>query len=424
MLAAYARVSTASGEQLAALQHQIARLEREGPDLLLQDVESGLVVEREGYQRLRKLVFDGQVREVVVAAFSRLGRDSAECDAFIRLCDSCGVICRSLEEGELSMSTPESLLMTRLRGSLSEGESMRIRQRVLRGLEEGRRQGKPMRAPCWGYRLSKDRKRLEPDPETFPLAQEFLRVLKRHRWRMTPAWRECEAWVSFRSIRGVRSWLLNPILRGGVGYGLLKNHQHEQVVWDLHEPLLSHAEFAEMQAVIECNRKVWGINTTTQPRLLTSLVRCGACGCVMKYVSGRTIPSLKCGTERCSQCYKSTREEVIIPWVIEQLSQQAAQTLARMAAEGEPPEVQELRRQIASLQQLRDPDLQLVIQAKEEKCRSLLRQQPSDAELLRKISDPRWFSLASYEELRLLLQRLVVSIRIERQAPAAIALRL
>lgn len=424
MRVAYGRVSTASGEQLAALEHQLGRLEREEPDLVLTDVESGLVVERAGYQRLRTLILDGLAREVVVTQFSRLGRDSAECDAFVRLCDAFRVRCRTLDEGVVTMATPEDLLMTRLRGSLSEGESMRIRLRVLRGLEEGRLQGKPMRKPCWGYRLRQDRKRLEPDPETFPLALAFIERLKAHGWRMTPAWRECREWVAFRSIRGVRSWLLNPILRGGIGYGLLKNHRHQTTLWGLHQPLLSQEEFAEMRAVVESNRKLWGINTTVKPRLLTGLVRCGECGCVCKYVPQRTIPSVKCGTERCSQCYRSTREEVIVTYAIEQLSLRAAQALSRHATQEESPEALELRRQVASLQSLADPDLEPVIEQKQERLRQLLSQQPENEELARKIADPRWFSLATYEELRLLFARLVVSIRLERQAPAAIDLRL
>lgn len=424
MKIAYARVSTASGEQLAALRHQLGRLEREQPDLLLEDVESGLVAERAGYQRLRTLILDGLVREVVVTQFSRLGRDSSECDSFVRLCDAFGVCCRTLDEGRMTMGTPEDLLMTRLRGSLSEGESMRIRLRVLKGLEEGRRQGKPMRKPCWGYRLRQDRERLEPDPEAFPRAAAFIETLRAHDWRMTPAWRACRDWVVFRSIRGVRSWLLNPTLRGGIGYGQLPNHRHQTIVWGLHQPLLSHEDYAEMRAVVESNRKLWGINTTVKPRLLTGLVRCGECGCVCKYVPQRTIPSVKCGTERCSQCYRSTREEVIVTYAIEQLSQQAAQALARAATQEEPPELQELRRQIESLQSLADPDLAAVIEGKQDRLRQLLSQRPANEELARKIADPRWFSLASYDELRLLFARLVVSIRLERQVPKAIELRL
>jgi predicted site-specific integrase-resolvase len=53
---AYARVSTASGEQLSALNAQIAWLESQGPDVLLSDVESGRVVSRANYQQLRAMV--------------------------------------------------------------------------------------------------------------------------------------------------------------------------------------------------------------------------------------------------------------------------------------------------------------------------------------------------------------------------------
>ena len=53
---AYARVSTSSGEQLSALDAQIAWLAAQSPDVLLSDVESGRVVSRANYQQLLSLI--------------------------------------------------------------------------------------------------------------------------------------------------------------------------------------------------------------------------------------------------------------------------------------------------------------------------------------------------------------------------------
>ena len=41
----YVRVSTASGEQLAALENQRARIEAAGVDLVLQDIQSGRAIQ-------------------------------------------------------------------------------------------------------------------------------------------------------------------------------------------------------------------------------------------------------------------------------------------------------------------------------------------------------------------------------------------
>jgi DNA invertase Pin-like site-specific DNA recombinase len=419
----YARVSTASGDQLAALPHQRSALEREGCDLILSDIESGLSTARENYQQLRSLIQAGTVAQVVATEFSRLGRDAAESDAFIALCDQHRTVVRTLQDGRLTLTTPEDLLLTRLKGSLAQGESMRISQRILRGLNEGRKLGKPMRKPCWGYRLNADRTAFEPHPDQYPIAERFIATLKANSWRMLPSLKALPA-VPFRSVRGVRSWLLNPTLRGGVGYHQLPNHQFREILWDRHQPVLSHADFASFLAITESNRKRWGANATTIPRALTSLCRCAECGNTLKYIGGRTIPSLRCSGETCSQLYKGTREAVIIAFALQQLATGAASQLAAAARNDEPPEAVELRQQITKLEALDDPDLLPVIEAKRHRLVAVLKQPSVDQQLLEKIADPRWADLATYDEVRTMLQQLVASIEITRQVPTAIALRL
>lgn len=420
----YARVSTASGEQLSALRVQITRLEAEGCDLILQDVESGRNPLREQYQQLRRLIEACRVTEVVATALTRLGRDAAESDAFVRLCDQRGVRCRSLAEGLLTMETPEDLLLTRLRGSLSQGESMRISQRVVAGLEQGRKMGKPMRKPCWGYRLRADRMAFEPDPEQFPQAQELIRVLKANGWRLITTLRQYPELAPFRSCRGLRAWLMNPTIRGGVGYHQIKNHQFTEVLWDRHPALITHAEFGEFQRALELNRRHWGVNTTAKPRMLTSLCVCAECGCRLCYIPDRRIPGLRCKGDGCSQLYRSTREEVIVRFIIDQLALGAAEKLAASVEQRESAEVVELRQQIKRLEALHDAELMPVIEAKRIRLESLLRQPGTDPELLRKVADRRWFDLATSEELRELFQQLVETVTITRQVPTAIRLRL
>jgi DNA invertase Pin-like site-specific DNA recombinase len=421
---AYARVSTASGEQLSALNAQIAWLESQGPDVLLSDVESGRVVSRANYQQLRAMVERGQVETVIATSLSRLGRDAAESDAFVALCDAQGVVVTTRDEGPLSMATPESLLLTRMRGSLNQGESMRISQRVRRGLEQGRAMRKPMRKPCWGYRLRADRLAMEPDPEAWLPAQRFIDALQAGGWRMLPALQAHRETVPFRSVRGVRAWLLNPTLRGGIGYQQGKNHTFAEVHWDQHPALLTHAQFAEFERQVQQNRRMWGSNVTRKPRILTSLVVCAECGCVMKYVSGRTIPSLRCYGDLCSQVYKGTREAVIVQFAIDAIREHAAERLAALAIQGEPPEARELRRQIESLQKLADPDLAPVIAAKHQRLEQVLTRPAVDGELARKLADPAWWDEAREDEVAAMLRAVVSRIVVARQEPIAVDLRL
>lgn len=421
----YCRVSTASAEQQQALPIQRSRIEREGCALILSDVESGLDAERPGYVELRRLVAAGHVAEVVATEFSRLGRDALEADSFIKLCDASQTVVRTISDGLLTLATPDALVMTRLKGSMAQAESMRLSIRINRGLEEGRRLRKPMRAPCWGYRLRADRMAFEPDPDAWPHAERFISALEASGWRLQRVLQDHRDSVPFKSCRGVRAWLLNPTIRGGIGYHQLRNHQFRDIHWGCHAALITHAQFADYERHSEQNRKIWGVNHTMIPRPLTSLCVCAECGCRMKYISGRTIPSLRCFGSLCSQLYKGTREEIIIRYVINQLSSRAAEKLARLASQNdEPLEVRELRRTIAKLQGMKDPDLLPVIKSKQARLDLLLEQPSVDVDLARMIADRRFFDHASRDQLREIFQATVQSVVIQNQNPVQAVLRL
>ncbi len=421
---AYLRVSTASGEQLSALIAQRSRLESEAPDLVLEDVESGRNPGRPQYQQLRRLIEAGKVREVVASSFSRLGRDATESDAFVALCDRHSVVCRTLDDGVLTMATPEDLLLTRLRGSLSQGESMRLSARVQAGFVAGRAMGKPMRRPCWGYRLAEGRQRLEPHPVEFARALRFVEIMRKYQWRLKTALAAFDEPVPFRSSTSVRAWLLNPVVRGGIGYRKRRDQTFQEVLWERHPAVVSHGEFEEWLAVAQGNRRMWGANAKVQPRILTGLCRCAECGFRLKYIAGRGIPSLKCQGVGCSQHYRGTREETIVLYALEAIARDAAAALAATVDRGEPAEAGELRRQIEALERLQDVELAGVIEGKRQRLESVLRRPEIDPELTRKVADPRWHLFATAEEVRAILQHLVIEVVVTRQEPSAIRLRL
>lgn len=423
MRVAYGRVSTASGEQLSALETQLAWLRNQACDLVLSDVESGRNVERPDYQRLRSLIEAGQVAEVVALRLDRLGRLASECDAFIELCDRQRTAVTTRDDGRLTMSTPEDLLLTRLKASLAQGESMKISQRIRKAREQGKRDGRPMKRPCFGYQLSMDRKRLEVAPEQGPIARALIESLKAAGWRMQPVLDQFAGRIPLNSVRALRSWLLNPTIRGALAYGQLKNHQFSEVLWDQHEALLSHDDFAAMQVVIERNRRLWGCHGKRALRALTGLCVCSECGNRLTYIPRRTHPSLRCRGDLCSQRYKGVREDAVLLYATEALAEQAAQKLAAMAATGEPAEAGVLRGQISALEKASDPDLAEVISNKRRRLESLLSRPQANEELVRKISDPRWFDSLSYQELGTVLHQVVEQIVITKQVPSALRLK-
>lgn len=419
----YCRVS--KDEQSDSLPVQRSRVEREGCQLILSDVESGREIERPGYQELRRLVAAGLVAQVVATEFSRLGRDALEADQFVRLCDQSCTAVRTVSDGVLTLSTPDDLVMTRLKGSMAQAESMRLSIRVNRALEEGRRLRKPMRAPCWGYRLRADRMAFEPDPDAWPAAERFVAALERGDWRLSSTLQECRAWVPFRSCRGVRAWLLNPTLRGGIGYHQGKNHTYREIHWGCHQALLTASQFATFERQQEQNRRIWGANRGMIPRPLTSLCVCAECGCRMKYISGRAIPSLRCFGVLCSQLYKGTREEVIIRYAVGQLAARATEKLAALASQNdEPLEARELRQAIAKLESMGDSDLLPVIKDKQRRLKLLLDQPSANPDLINKLADPRFFDFATPDTLQEIFRVTIQRIVIDRQSPSRIDFRL
>jgi DNA invertase Pin-like site-specific DNA recombinase len=420
----YGRVSTDSGEQLSALEGQLRWLQEQGCEPILHDVESGLNVDRADYGQLLALIASGRAGVVRATRADRLGRDAAELVRLVQGCDAGGVTVITRDDGRLSARTAEDLVMLYLRAAMAQGESMKISQRVNAGLEQGRSIGKPMRKPCWAYQLRADRLALEPHPVEFGKAQRFIRHLQENRWRMATTLQERRDLAPFSSCRGVRAWLLNPTLRGGIGYHQRANHTYDSITWGRHQALLSHAQFNEFERVTSANRLLWGRNVATIPRMLTGLCECAECGCRLKYIGGRTIASLKCSGTLCSQLYKGTREDVIVRYVIKQLSQRAAERLAASVGAEEPPEARELRQSIAALAALGDPDLAGVIAAKEQRLELLLHRPAVDDGLAQRISDPRWFDLATADELREILQALVERVIVTKQEPTAIRLRL
>lgn len=419
---AYARVSTDSGEQLSALRSQLAWLQQQHCTLILQDIESGLNATRPGYQEMLQRIKAGGVSQVWATQASRLGRDAIEFVGFVQICDQQGCQIVTRDDGVITCASADELVMTFLKAAMGQGESMRLSKRVRKGREAGKALRKPMKRPCWPYRLSDDRMRLELQPAQAETALRLLAALKANQWRMLPTLKAFAEPIPFNSVRALRSWLLNPTIRGGLAYGQLPNHQFKEVHWDACPALLPHEDFAEMQVVMTRNRKLWGVHGSKTVRALTGLCVCSECGCRLKYISGRTVASLRCSGDLCSQHYRGVREELVLRWVTAELPNVAADRLAALIEQPEPPEAALLRQQIEKLQALADRDLEPVITAKRERLEQLMATPDVDPDLLLRLSDPATYAAATYEELTVILHRVVAAIQITKQVPTDLRL--
>lgn len=423
----YVRVSTASGEQLAALENQRARIAATGVDLILEDVQSGRATDRDGYQQLLELIATGAVSEVLITRVDRLGRDAADTDAAIAFAARKGVVITALDGGQIESLTPTGFVMSRIMTTMAEMESRMLSQRIKAGIAERRKRQMPCRGRApWGYQISADRTALEPHPLEWPRAQQFLRFLAANNWRMNTA---LDEWarlslgdIPLHSCRAVKAWLKNPILRGGLGYGQQRNHVFTHIAWDTHPALIQHTEFAAIERHLEANRRMWGRHSKSQQRLLTSLCRCGTCGKAMSYAGSRTIPSVMCRTRGCEQQYKSTRESLIAGAIAHTLAAHA-EALATNAPAIDSPEVEQLKTSIASLESLADPDLAEAIELKRARLKALSQVPQILPRILQALRDPEMYEQATYEELTELYHRFVEQVVVTKQAVERVVLR-
>ena len=420
----YCRVSTASGEQLSALEHQISRIEAAGVERVITDVESGMNSERPGLLELMDLIDSRKVSEVVATRVDRLGRDATATDSLIVLAGKRGVKITTLDGGEIEAQTPTGFLMARLSTSLAEMESKMLSMRIRRGLEARRAKHMPARGKApWGYRISADKTKIEPDPEEWERARAFLKVLQNTHWRMNTALDRFQGPIPLSSCRAVRAWLVNPILRGGIGYGQRANHVFDEIHWNQHQPLIDPEVWPEIELQLDENRRRWGNNVNLTPNLLSGLCWCPNCGKRVGYAGGRKHPALICRTRGCISQYKGTHESLISTELNRALSARAEELVSR--TDQSNPEVDELERQIAKLTEFHDPDLETAIEAKREKLKQLrTARTPREELMITALSDPRCWDEAEKTELRSVYLNAVSRVWVDRGQVTRIDLKI
>ena len=421
----YCRVSTSSGEQLSALESQIARIENAGVERVITDIESGLSNEREGMNELLSLIDGKKITEVVATRVDRLGRDASATDALILLAGRRGVKITTLDGGAIEAETPTGFLMSRLTTSLAEMESKMLSLRIKRGLEQRRKTHKPCRGKApWGYQISTDKSRIERNPETWDAANRFLDSLRANNWRMQRTIDLFQEPSALNSQRSVKGWLKNPILRGGLGYGRRKDETWERVVWDLHEALLSHQEFKVITIKMEENRAHWGNNAQSTPKLLTGLVRCPNCKRNLRYAGGRIRLAVICNTSGCVSRFKGTYETIVTDAIKKELIKRAADLAQRIEVE-EPPEAEALRQQISKLEAFDDADLEDAIEAKKQKLKEVLTTaSPMRPDRAAALAEPAAWEMATPEELRLVFQEFVQYAEADRGEVVSVRLKI
>jgi site-specific DNA recombinase len=365
----YTRLSTREQQLNSdALGNHIARLKAAGCTEILIDIESRSKADRVELNELLDRITSGKCDEAVFIRLDRITDSHAVLERVITACLDNDVRARGLDDN-IDFDTVGGKLHARILVSLSRAEVERLAERVRHGWEHLRSKKVAMHPP-FGYCKINDHFALNHEPflclldgqqvmskaaiagellESF-IRERSLRLALRflnekygiytfaHNNKAGKAKGGRVARDVFRfSVGGLALWIKNPVLRGHTCY----LRRGENIIhYDTHpdERLLTDAEWADIQKVLEHNTKLrGGANTIKYP--CSGLVYCAECrsACYsLKGNRGKTpgynyYYQCKNWTSRSCSQKKTIRMEIVETAVIDALVEKAT-AIANFAA--------------------------------------------------------------------------------------------
>jgi len=289
---------------------------------------SGSGVSRPGFERLLRVICEGQVGAVFAIEASRLARNGRDWHTLIEFCGLIGTILVD-EDGVYDPRLPNDRLLLGMKGTMSELELSILRQRSLEALKQKARRGELFLTVAVGYVKERhDRIAMDPDRRVregialvFAKFAEFQSIRQVHLWlrqerialpavRYTAAEGRSVVW-KLPVYNTVHHILTNPIYAGAYAFGrtgsrvtiadgrkrIVRGHKRDRADWEVlltehHDGYLSWVEFERNQRLIADNANSKGLMARGSVRrgetLLAGLLRCGHCGRKLHVAYGGT----------------------------------------------------------------------------------------------------------------------------------------
>lgn len=477
----YCRVSSREqAENSHALEQQIDRVRRAGADQVFVDVESGSRDDRPEFEKLMQQVSDRTVDEVIVTRLDRLSRKLLTLRVAIAKFEASGVMFRALDDA-LDTRTAAGKFHLNMLGALAEMEVDRLSERVRHGWQH-LRDKKVAVNPPFGYCKVNDKLELDFQPFLCLISDrsEFSKAhIARHileAFLQEKSLRACLRLINqyygisvfahtsqqgrkkggrvaqqmFRfSPGGLRNYLTSPVICGHLTYlktrgGKRLPSDKWQVYYNTHDPLISEAEFREIEEILAYNRQHRGYGSTALKFPASGLVFCGECRSACYSLSGQRgkqpgrnyYYQCKNWTQRaCSQ--KSTiRMELVEEAIVLSLTTRAEQLADRAMLsdrQDEPLELRELRSQLQQLWQIPNPhhsiqiaikDLEVQIQNFLVRASNIEDLQQSDRDLLvQMFSDRQVFEPLTVEEKQVYYRQFVDRVIVKDGAVQTVDLK-
>lgn len=370
-IVAYSRLSTLEQAKGAALEQQEARLTATGVDEIYSDLDSGDDSARPDLNRLIADISAGRIGLVRATRWDRLYRNKLDYEFFKVLLRTFEVEIDLLDQGKQDLTTASGEMSADMMVLLAAFERNMLRERVKHGFAYRRSKKEAWSRPPLFYEIANNQYKidrrpficsLQDRPDNYShfnantpvesllqgqskadIAQElvdcFLRI-KRYRTvlshlhdRYTMERHKNPSIVPglalFSSSEGLKSWLMNPVLRGHTAYLKYTNEsRNNPEAWEVHRD--THPEHkiitdelyeTEIKPILEFNSECFGQPDATF--YLTRRVFCSECKslCQLKGSSGGykyyacMHAGISCSNHRCTSLPKI--DEAIISSLVE-----------------------------------------------------------------------------------------------------------
>lgn len=419
----YCRISTDGEDQDNAFQAQVDRLASAGCDQIISERESGRKADREGLAEVMALVTSGKVKELVVTRIDRLGRDAAQTDTLLALCDLQQVRIRALDGGVIETASPQGFLLARVMTTMAEVESRMLSQRLRRNFDVYRAQGRHLRRRLpFGYDRG-DGTKLVPHSENFTLALRVLDEL-REKGSFTRVAYSLPSWCPWTpAANSLQAWFCNPVIRGHIGHNLDKssgkgwNQRWGEIYYDQHPPLISEGDWQELAAVLKRPRN--NFKSTEVQYGLSGLMRCASCGHRLQRNSSAGVAWWRCRHRLCTS-RGGAREDRILPIVVDACVAEAKRLAAALAAPpSDDPALTGMLQELEQMEKIaaRNPGNRAMAAAVAEQRQQIERlrrtEQPAiDPAAYQALQDPHFFAGATAEEQRVMFQAVLRSVSV------------
>ncbi|WPF87500.1 fdxN element excision recombinase XisF [Cyanobacterium aponinum AL20118] len=359
----YCRVSTREqSEKSNALEQQRQRIEREGVERIIVDVESGYKdKEREGLQSLICLIKQGIVNEVIITRLDRLGRSVLELNKIVKQMEEYNCTLRALDD-KIDMSTVDGRLHFNILASFAQSESDRLSEKIKHGFQHRRDNKLMMFKPSFGYALKNGKYVLDHKPYlcTIKDRQEYSKY--KISQRIIDTYLKCKSvgktltlileyyGVGMLSYQGLRAWLQNPVLDGHTVYKITG-----EIHYNTHEPIISPSVRQEINLTFNQSKHTRRHSGgTIYP--FSGKVYCAYCGASCNILNNAPSKYYRCRGKinkkiKCTNS-KYTRLEKIDKVFIGELIKHSGDILTLISKENtkrETPELLKLRSQREAL---------------------------------------------------------------------------